>query len=306
MQQLLKWYNWGIAAVLSVLLLTSLRLGDQANRNKTGKSAGSPIAQIVRSVDLDRTFDLAGEPLPMDNFDVRERLEREMLVNTYWQSSTVLMLKRSRRYFPIIEPILKEEGIPDDFKYLAAAESALSDASSPAGAKGIWQFMKRTAEGYDLKVSSEVDERYHLEKATRAACQYIKDYYKRFGSWTLAAAAYNIGGTNMSRYLREQKAETFYDLNVNSETMRYLFRVVALKEILSRPEDFGFYIDANDYYPPFERTRTIEVTKSIANLGDFAREYDCSYRLLKIYNPWLRDSQLSVRSGETYLIEVPR
>ncbi len=306
MQQLMKWYNLAVAAVLSVLLFTSLTRQERAHPSVSAFDISSPIAQIVRSVDLDGSFEFAGEPLPMDNFDVRERLERELLVNTYWQSSTMLNLKRSRRFFPVIERILREEGVPEDFKYLAVAESGLSMATSPAGAKGIWQFMKGTANGYGLEVNSEVDERYHLEKSTRAACEYLKDYHRQFGSWTLAAVAYNVGGPNMKRYLNEQRAESFFDLNINEETMRYLFRVVALKEILSRPDDFGFYLEKGDYYPSLDRSRTIEVTETIQNLGDFAREHGTSYRMLKVYNPWLRDSKLTVRSGRSYYIEVPR
>lgn len=295
-------YNLALAALLTLIVFMS------SKRSPLQENPTSPqnVPQIVKAVDLNRPFDFAGEPLPMDNFDVRERLDRELLVNTYWQSSTMLHLKNANKFFPLIERVLQEEGVPDDFKYLAVAESGLRNVTSPAGARGFWQIMKATAGEYKLEVREEVDERYHLEKATRAACRLLKNYHRRFGSWTLVAAAYNAGIGKIGRQLEEQRADTYYDLNLNPETGRYLFRLVAIKEILSRPADFGFYLDQADLYPPLSDYDTVEVTETIPNLGDFAIQRGTSYRLLKVYNPWLRTSRLTVKEGDRYLIKLPR
>jgi hypothetical protein len=263
------------------------------------------LPQVITSVkkDIPKTF--AGEKIPLYNPDVKERLERELLVNSYWHSSTVLHMKLAHRYLPIIEKILAEKGLPDDFKYLAIAESSLRNVTSPSGAKGIWQFMTPTAKAYDLEINAEVDERYHLEKATRAACDYLKDYRDRFGSWTLAAAAYNMGGTRLSREMDAQKESSYYDLNLSDETMRYVFRIVAIKEIIENPNDYGFYLEQEELYEPFDNYREVVVDKSIASLADFAHEKGTTYRMLKIYNPWLRTDRLTVSSGNSYAIRIP-
>ncbi len=263
------------------------------------------LPQRVEAIDLDRPFDFAGEPLPMDNFDVRERLDRELITNSYRHSRTLLNIKLAHKYFPVIEPILARNGVPDDFKYLAVAESDLQNATSYAGAKGVWQFMEAIAEHYGLEVSREVDERYHLEKATQAACEYLLDTKRRFGSWTLAAASYNVGGTRLARELDNQRAESYYDLNLNEETSRYVFRLVAFKEIISRPAEFGFHFDEADLYPPLTGYKIVKVSGAIPHLGDFAREHGTTYRLLKVYNPWLLTSRLSNPQGKTYEIKVP-
>ncbi len=273
---------------------------------ETRAIAAGDLPQQIHPVDLDRKFDLAGEVVPMDNFDARERLDRELLVNSYWQSSTLLNIKRTTRYFPIIEKILAKNGVPEDFKYLAVAESDLMNGTSYAGAKGIWQFMENTGEYYDLEINKEVDERFHVEKATEAACQYILGYKKRFGTWTMAAAAYNLGGTKLASEIKEQQAETYYDLNLNSETSRYVFRVLALKEILNRPQDFGYRLEPKDMYPPLDNYEIVKVDGPIDDLAAFAKEHKVSYRHLKVYNPWLRTSKLSNPKGKTYEIKIPK
>jgi membrane-bound lytic murein transglycosylase D len=275
----------------------------QASLSKAVKDG---LPQVIHPIDLDRPFNFAGEPLPMDNFDVRERLDRELIINSYRHSTTILNIKNAYKYFPVIEPILRENGVPDDFKYMAVAESDLQNATSWAGAKGIWQFMEAMAEHYGLEVNREVDERYHIEKATRAACEYLKDTRKRFSSWTLAAAAYNLGGTSLAREMENQRTGNFYDLNLNEETSRYPFRLVAIKEILNRPDDFGFHIEDRDKYSPLSNYKVVRVDKPIPNLGDFAKEHGTSYRMLKVYNPWLRTYRLSNPSRKTYEIKIPR
>ena len=263
------------------------------------------LPQVITSVKkpIPKTF--AGESIPLDNPDVVERLERELLVNSYWHSSTVLHMKLANRFLPMIEKILSEEGVPDDFKYLAIAESSLRNVTSPSGAKGIWQFMTPTAKAYNLEINSEVDERYHYEKATHAACKYLKDYKERFGSWTLAAAAYNMGGTKLSRELTAQKESSYYDLNLSEETMRYVFRVVAIKEIVEHPNDYGFYVEEEELYDPIEQYKEIVVEESIASLADFAHENGTTYRTLKVYNPWLITDRLTIRTGNSYVIRIP-
>ncbi len=304
MHKALHYYTLAMSAFLTIAVFASYS-GEQGEERETSRQENS-IPQVIKAVDLSKPFDFAGEKLPMDNFDVVERLDRELLVNTYWHSNTILNIKNAYKYFPVIERILKENGIPEDFKYLAVAESSLRNEVSPAGARGIWQFMNGTAGQYGLEANREVDERYHLEKSTEAACKLLKDYYRRLNSWTLTAAAYNAGLSRISREMETQRAETFYDLNLGSETSRYVFRLVAIKEILSRPQDFGFYIDNEHRYLPQDGLRIIEVNGPIPNLGDFAREHGTSYRLLKVYNPWLLDSSLSNPKGKTYKIKVPK
>lgn len=283
----------GIAALIVVFIsaTTDIKLSDM-------------LPQVVKSVKLDRGYTFAGESMPL-NEDTKERLDRELTVNAYWHSSTLLNIKLANKYLPMIEQILREEGVPEDFKYLAIAESGLRNVSSPAGAKGFWQFRTLAGKEMGLEINSEVDERYHLEKATRAACKYIKQLYDRFGSYTIAAAAYNVGPTKMKSELTQQGESSYYDLNLNEETSRYVFRLIALKEILSRPTDFGFYVDAGDNYYSQADLMEITVDNSVANWKDFAQQHGVSYRMLKFHNPWLIDSQLTVKNN-TYQVKVPR
>ncbi len=316
MKKLLLTYNVFLTVALTVFLLVSF--SRKQNPPVTGEApeigetenmhpvvTRSSLSQVITSIDLGKPYDFAGEAVPKDNFDAMERLERELLVNSYWHSSTLLNIKTTQRFFPVIEPILQREGIPDDFKYLAVAESNLRNATSPAGARGIWQFLKATGTHYGLEINSEVDERNHIERATEAACRYLKDYYKQFGSWTLAAAAYNMGGPRLKSRLAEQKAGTYYDLNLNEETSRYVFRILAIKEILQEPRTFGYFVEENDLYQPLDY-KTIAVNTSIASLGEFAQQHGTTYRMLKVYNPWLLDNSLTVRGGKTYEIKIPR
>ncbi len=263
--------------------------------------------QRVRSINLDKDYNFCGDKFPMDNWDVRQRLDAELLRNIYFHSQTILAVKRANAIFPLIEPILKEEGVPSDLKYLAVAESALSNAVSPAGARGLWQFMKDAASGYGLEVNTEVDERYHLEKATHAACKYMKKEKERLGSWVLAAAAYNGGPGRILEEMAKQRAKSFFELNLAAdETMRYPFRIVAIKEVMEHPEDYDYEIEKEHLYPPLSEYKTVLVKGAIANWGDFARENGTNYRMLKLYNPWLIDSKLTNKEGKTYQIRLPK
>jgi membrane-bound lytic murein transglycosylase D len=266
----------------------------------------SPV-QVIRSVNLNKSFTLCDEPLPMDNFDVKQRLDAELLRNIYYHSATILALKRANAIFPVIEPIVKQEGAPDDLKYLAVAESGLSNAISPAGAKGVWQFMKSAADQYNLEVNDEVDERYHLEKATRAACKYMKSQRNRLGSWALAAAAYNGGPERISNEKASQRANTFYEMNLAAdETMRYPFRIVAIKEVMENKELYEYFVEKDHLYEQNDQYTELQVTQSIPSLADLAIQNGTTYRMLKIYNPWLIAGKLTVKPGKTYTIRIPK
>lgn len=259
----------------------------------------------VRALEIPETLIFAGEKVPLNDPDIRERIDRELLVNTYWQSNALLLIKRSKKFFPIIEPILKENGIPDDFKYLAVAESGLQNVVSPARATGYWQILKATAKEFGLEVNSNVDERYHLKKSTEAACKYLKRAKSKFGSWSMAAAAYNTGRGNLIKQLDRQKVSNYYDLLLGEETGRYVFRILAIKEIISDPKKYGFQLDKEDYYaavPTYEE----EVSTPVADFADFAKERGINYKILKIHNPWLREAFLNNASGKKYTIEIPK
>jgi len=259
----------------------------------------------VQAVALPDKFDFAGESVPMDTYYVRESLDREILVNTYWHSNTMLMMKRAARYFPVIEPILKKNGIPDDFKYLALIESSFTNVVSPSNASGFWQFLDKTARQYGLTVNEEVDERYHVEKSTGAACRYLLSSYSAYNNWTLAAASYNAGPGRISKELTRQKTNSYYDLYLNAETTRYIFRILAMKLIIENPTEYGFYLRNKDLYP-YIPTYSISVDTSIADLITFAALNNVNYRILKEFNPWLRSDQLINKDRNTYLIDLPK
>ena len=243
--------------------------------------------------------------VPMDNYLVRESLDKELLTNMYLHGTTIQILKRSTRYFPIIEPILKSYGLPDDLKYLCVAESSLNQAVSGAGAVGFWQFMKSTAVEYGLEVNDEIDERYHIEKSTHAACQYLKDRYAGLNNdWILTCAAYNLGENGLRKRMDNQKIYSYWDLQLPTETSRYVFRIIALKLILEQPENYGFRLRDKDYYPPL-LTREITIDSSISNIYDFARSLNVPYKVLRSYNPWFRGEKLTNTTHKTYTFQLP-
>ena len=251
-----------------------------------------------------KNIDFAGERVPLEIIDVQERLDRELVVNINLHSSTTLSIKRANRFFPIIEPILKRHGIPNDFKYLCVIESGLTNATSPAGAKGFWQFMPETAKEYNLEVSCTVDERLDVVKATEAACAYLKKAYAKFGNWTAVAAAYNRGMAGIERQQIAQGVTDYYDMFLNEETSRYVFRILALKEIMSHPDKYGYVFSKNELYHPI-KTKTITVNNSIDNLQTWALEQGVNYKLLKLHNPWLIDTSLIVNGNKSYDVQIP-
>ncbi len=302
----ISYYSIAVAAFLTFALFASYTSSnDEKSLAATTSLDTQKLPQVINPVNLNKYFDFAGEEVPMHNFDAKERLDRELTENSYRHGKNMLNLKKAQRYFPMIEQILAENGVPDDFKYVAVAESDLSNAVSPAGARGFWQFMRPTAKDYGMEVTATVDERYHIEIATRAACKHILKLKKIMGSWTLAAAAYNVGQTRLKKEIAAQRANTFYDLNLNQETARYLFRIVAFKEIMQNPEDFGFNL-GTEGYQPLNDYAVVEVNTTIPNLGDFAQKYGISYRKLKLYNPWLISTYLANKSGKQYFIKIPR
>lgn len=255
---------------------------------------------------LPEKIDFAGERVPLENFDVRESLDREVLIVSNFHSQDLLYLKKTTRYFSVIEPILKQNNIPDDFKYLALAESGFLDkAISPSGAVGIWQFMKSAATENGLEVNEEVDERYHLEKATQAACRYFKNSYPRHGNWTMVAATYNAGISGMRRQIDIQDSKNYYDLLLNDETARYIFRILALKMVIGEPEKYGFKVSETEKYPVIPVSE-VKVDGSINSFTDFARAHNINYKLLKQFNPWLRQPYLKNLKKKVYTIKIPQ
>ncbi|AWG27143.1 lytic transglycosylase domain-containing protein [Flavobacterium kingsejongi] len=249
-------------------------------------------------------IDFAGEETPLTITDVKERFDRELLVNANLDASTLLIIKRANRFFPVIEPILKKNGIPDDFKYLAVIESSLTNAVSSAGARGFWQFMPETAKERGMEVNDVVDERYHLEKSTEAACRYLLDAKKKFGTWTLAAASYNGGMGGVNKQITIQGVTDYYDLLLTEETSRYVFRILALKEIMKNPVQYSFNVAPQDLYAVIP-TKKVEIDSSIEDLAAFAKDQGINYKILKIHNPWLRDRKLTNTAGKKYTIEIP-
>jgi membrane-bound lytic murein transglycosylase D len=249
-------------------------------------------------------IDFAGEKAPLNVADVRERFDRELLVNANLDASTLLIIKRANRVFPVMEPILKRYGVPDDFKYLAVIESGLVNVVSPAGARGVWQFMPETGKEKGLEVNDVVDERYHLVKSTEAACKYLLDAKAKFGSWTLAAASYNGGVGGVNKQITFQGVTNYYDLLLTDETARYVFRILALKEIMQHPQQYSFNVLPQEMYPLLP-VKTVEVTEAIPDLAVFAKEQGVNYKILKIHNPWLRDRKFVPAPGKKYVMEIP-
>ena len=292
-----------IISLLSISIITIIFY------NAILKTAPNPELQThkgykIKALKLPSGLNLAGERVPLEINDVKERMERELLVNTYWQSNGILLLKRVNRYFPILEPLLAKYNLPDDFKFLALAESGFTDETSSAGAAGIWHFMRTTGKEYGLEINENVDERYNIEKSTKVAAEYLIKAKEKLGSWTLAAAAYNAGNRGVSRRLEAQEVNNYYDVKLPDETERYIFRILALKEIITNPKKYGFIFDKEDLYTRKE-TRLVKVDTAISNLTLFAKEFGMNYKELKIHNPWLREHKLNNKSRRLYEVKIP-
>jgi len=296
-----------IAAVLALLGTATVLVFAVMYQNNPGKDYREVAQRSYRifSPGCPSKADFAGERMPLELFYVREALDREIMINTFMHASTILMFKRASRWFPVIEPILKRYRVPDDFKFLSLAESNFSNAVSPSKAEGFWQFLKPTAIHYGLEVNEEVDERYNVAKATEAACQYFLESYAKYGNWTLVAASFNRGQDGISDALENQKAKNFYDLFLNEETSRYIYRIAALKEIYSHPVKYGLYLQPADFYPVIP-TYTIEIDSPIQDLPAFAMKNKVSYRVLREFNPWLRRYTLANKLKKSYTIILPK
>lgn len=261
--------------------------------------------ESVAQVPFPDKISFCGEAVPLDELYTRERLERELIVTKFYHSNSILVLKRANRYFPIIEKILSEEALPDDFKYLCVIESNLDTrAISPAGAAGFWQFLKETAKQYELEVSVEIDERYNIEKSTRAAAKYLKEAYGKYGSWTLAAASYNGGMNRITQQSDRQNAETFYQMLLPEETTRYIYRILASKIFFNNPTAFGFYLKTEDFYPQIP-TKEVEISSSVSNFAEYAELHKMNYLTFKELNPWLRENYLTNKTGKKYKVLIP-
>lgn len=297
----------GVFFVISTLIFAvqddvAITAATNTTHDSISKNTASPYK--ISPIDIPADLNFAGEVVPQSDPEIMERIDREFLVNTYWQSNALLLMKRANKYFPIIEPILAKNGVPDDFKYLAVAESGLMNVVSPAGASGFWQIMKATGREYGLEVNDNVDERYHIEKATEVACSYLSKWKKKYGNWTLAAASYNAGPGAINKYLRVQQVDTYYDLLLGQETGRYVFRIMAIKEILSNPDKYGFDISKDDLYTAVP-TFNVEIDKPVTDFAVFAQQYEINYKILKRHNPWLRQPHLNNASKKKYTIEIP-
>ncbi len=289
---------------LTVFLFSTLLLLNGIGENESVKEIFTHESYKIKAIKLPKNLNLAGERVPIERNDIKERMDRELLVNTYWQSNGLLLIKRANKYFPILEPLLKKYGLPDDFKFLALAESAFTDETSSAGAAGIWHFMKRTGKEYGLEINNNVDERYHIEKSTKVAAAYLKKSKERFNSWTLAAAAYNAGNYGIHKQLEKQQVDNYYDALLANETERYVFRIIALKEVISNPKKYGFLLDNEDLYT-FPKTKIVKVDTVISNISLFAKKFGITYKELKIHNPWLRENKLNNASKKLYEIKIP-
>ena len=299
----MKAKNIFIGGSLLVICLLGINAVQDAptNENQEKKIAND---YKVYALPMPEDLEFAGETVPVEIPDVHERMDRELLVNTYWQSNTMLLLKRANKYFPVIEPILAEYGVPDDFKYLAVIESGLTNAVSPAGARGFWQIMEGTGKEYGLEINDNVDERYNLEKSTRVAAEYLKKSKERFGNWTLAAAAYNAGNYGVDKQRDRQDVRDYYDLLLGEETGRYVFRILALKEIMENPKKYGFNFREKDLYHDVPSYK-VKVDTAVSDFASFAQKFGINYKVLKIHNPWLREAHLNNSSRKEYLIELP-
>ena len=300
---MIKKYSFPVSIFLflfSIFFLSSSYLNNSDNIHQQGFNSKYNVYSVLKPNDLK----FADELVPNTSLDVWERLDKELLKNIYWQSNTLLYFKRANKYFPIIEEILAKNNIPDDFKYLALIESGFEYNVSPSGAAGFWQIMRGTAREYGLEVNYAIDERYNLRKSTEAACSYLRKAYDEFGSWTMAAASYNMGINGVRRKIEKQETNNYFNLHLNDETSRYVFRIIVIKEIMENPRKYGFVFRDNDLYT-HPQVKQIRVDSTIDNLYSFAKDHNINYKILKKYNPWLRISKLPDESRRVYYIDIP-
>lgn len=288
--------------VVCLCVWGTLQHHTQAQEEKAEPARTNYYTNVLANPPLPESLTFCGEKVPLDDPMVRESLDRELTAICYQHSTTLLCLKRARRYFPVIEKILKEDTVPEDIKYLCVAESSLSNAVSPAKAVGFWQFLEATAKSYGLTINDDVDERYDLGKSTHAACKYLKKGKKSLGKWSLAAAGYNMGDGGVRKNVNNQSQDEYWNLYLNSETARYVYRILAYKLLFENPDLYGVRLNESDKYAPYD-CEEITITSSIPNLYTFCQENGMTYKELKTLNPWLRSTKLTVSSGKSYTIK---
>lgn len=299
--------NSGLFAAFFILLASGYFISAYFDKDERGPSipADSLPSMIARPYPMPDHLSFAGEEMPLDDIDLRERYDREIMSNAYFHSNTLILLKKSGRWFPIMKPILEKNNIPPDFVFLPVVESGLANVVSPRKAVGFWQLTEGSARELGLTVNSEIDERYNPVRSTIAACIFLQKAKEKFGTWTNAAAAYNMGMHALNRSMEMQKMDSYYNLLLNEETSRYIFRILALKEIFHNPEAYGFYVNEDQYYKP-EELKKVEISKSVPDLADFALSQGINYKLLKRYNPWLRTNHLTIKEGaRAVTVEIP-
>lgn len=297
--------NYILTIILAVCIGATLPILIGSSHVDEQHSAKSEVPYCVTPPTVPERVTIDGETIDLRRYDRHERMDREMMAFTYMHSTTMLLIKRANRYFPIVEPILKANGIPDDFKYLMVIESNLNTiARSPAGAAGLWQFMPATGREFGLEVNENVDERYNIEKATVAACKYFKQAYAKYGDWMAVSAAYNAGQARISSQLEKQLANHAMDLWLVEETSRYMFRLLAVKEVFSNPQRYGFLLKREHLYPPIPY-KEVPVNTPIADLSSFAKQQGITYAQLRDANPWLRETSLKNKTGKNYVLLIP-
>jgi len=292
-----------IASLVTFLIVAFLGKEEKTEVVYKPGMAGHNSFKNAKTIPLPERMDLAGEEVPLEIDDVKERLDKELHINSYWHNNTIFLFKRANRWFPMIEPILEKNGIPDDFKYLALIESGLENVRSYAGAAGFWQILKSTGREYGLEINRDVDERYHPVLSTEAACKYLKRAYEKFGNWTLVAASYNRGMRGMQNALDNQKVDNYYDLMLNDETSRYVFRILAIKQIFEHPENSGLEIVKEELYDPY--VYRYDTIRSSTEWVEYAKKQGTSYKTLRIYNPWIQDDDIRVGRNEKYVVSLP-
>jgi hypothetical protein len=287
----------------AVIIILSVTQSFKGSGSVNGRSFPDSL-YFNKPFKLPDSVTFAGEKIPLENFDTKESLEREILTSAYRHSSTILIIKRANRYLPVIEKILERNNIPDDFKFLAAAESEYSNTISPAGATGFWQIMPETGKEQGMEINTVVDERYDVEKSTQFACDYFRKSYEKYGNWTMAAASYNGGRAALDEQIGIQDQNNYYDLLLAEETSRYIFRAVAYKLVISDPERYGLNIAKDELYPELKYYE-VKVDTAISSFSRFAAQYGTNYKMLKFLNPWLRKPYLTPRPGKEYFIKIP-
>ena len=292
-----------ISLILITISLMELILYSSSNNNSDSFTVNENSKTL--NFQIPKNLNFAGEIVPHADFNSMAAMEKELLKSTFWQAQILLLHKRANRWFPLIEPILKQNNIPDDFKYIALIESQLTNIVSPQGAAGFWQLIIPTAKDYGLEINDEVDERYNVTKSTEAACKYFNEAYKQFNNWTLVAASYNLGMTGVQAQLEKQKVKNYYDLNLTQETGKYIFRLLSMKEIISRPKVYGFSISKKDLYPVV-LTKKLVIDSTIHDLAGFAKKQGVDYLLFKLFNPWLKSNSLTNNEKKKYKLEIPK